>query len=151
MILPLVGGILMDKTGVKIGLMTASSLVLIGNLVFTIGGQTANFNVMLAGRFIFGLGGEVQYVCKSAIIAMWFKGKELAFAFGVILSFQRMGSVIASIVNPALAKSVGVPETLWITYSFTCFSWLCAVGICLCEMYADKKDGKIGAKLNKED
>ena len=77
----------MDKTGVKIGLMTAASLVLIGNLVFTIGGQTANFNVMLAGRFIFGLGGEVQYVCKSAIIAMWFKGKELAFAFGVILSF----------------------------------------------------------------
>ena len=82
---------------------------------------------------------------------MWFKGQELAFAFGVILSFQRMGSVVAGILDPALAESLGVPATLWITFGFTCFSWLCAFGICMCEVYADKQDGKIGATIAAED
>merc|ERR1712166_301295 len=43
-ILPLLGGIAMDKIGVKTGLMTASSLVVIGQLIFTIGGNKYSYN-----------------------------------------------------------------------------------------------------------
>jgi len=69
MILPLIGGILCDKIGIKVSLMLFTTLVTIGQLVFTIGGAQNNFALTLAGRFIFGLGGECQFVCKSAIIS----------------------------------------------------------------------------------
>lgn len=59
--------------------------------------------------------------------------------------------MVAGIMDPALAEAIGVPETLWVTFGFTCFSWCCAVGICACEIYADKMDGKVGAKLTEED
>lgn len=49
---------------------------------------------MLAGRFVFGLGGECMTVAQSAIVTAWFKGAELAFAFGINLSVARVGSFI---------------------------------------------------------
>jgi len=97
---------------------------------------------MLIGRFIFGLGGECQFVCKSAIISNWFKGRELAFAFGVNLSFSRLGSVVAGLIEPYVAKNHSMESALWIGFIFCVFSWFCGVGIVCCEIYADKKDGK---------
>jgi len=98
---------------------------------------------MLAGRFIFGLGGETQFVCKSAIISQWFRGKELAFAFGVNLSFSRLGSVLAGIIEPRIvdAHDGNLGLALWIGFSFCVISWFCGVGIVCCELYADKVDG----------
>jgi MFS family permease len=58
MVLPLIGGILCDKMGVKVALMIFTSLVTIGQLIFTFGGAYNNFTLMLIGRFVFGLGGE---------------------------------------------------------------------------------------------
>jgi MFS family permease len=49
--------------------------------------------VFLMGRVIFGLGGESMSVAQSAFVSIWFKGKELAFAFGVNISIARLGSV----------------------------------------------------------
>ena len=97
---------------------------------------------MLVGRFIFGLGAECQFVCKSAIISQWFKGKELAFAFGINLSFSRLGSVGASLVEPRVADAVSVGAALWIGFGLCVFSILCGVGIVFCDWYADKTDGE---------
>ena len=55
---------------------------------------------MLAGRVLFGLGGESMSVAQSAIVSQWFKGKELAMALGLNLSISRLGSVINGIVIP---------------------------------------------------
>jgi MFS family permease len=98
---------------------------------------------MLVGRFIFGLGGETQFVCKSAIISNWFRGKELALAFGINLSFSRLGSVLASIVEPHVVdnRDGELGLALWLGFGFCVLSWFCGVGIVCCETYADKVDG----------
>lgn len=64
------------------------------------GGYHKNYDVMLAGRVIFGCGGECIGVAQSAIVSIWFKGKELAFALGMLLTVSRLGSVFNAIILP---------------------------------------------------
>ena len=47
-----------------------------------------NITVLYAGRFIFGAGSESLVVAQSAILARWFKGKELALSFGIALTIS---------------------------------------------------------------
>ena len=47
--------------------------------------------MMLAGRFFYGLGAETSIVVVSKILVKWFKGKDLALAFGLKIGFGRMG------------------------------------------------------------
>ena len=67
-----------------------------------IGGYSSNFGIMIAGRVVFGMGGESMQVAQSAIVSSWFKGKELAFAMGLNLSIGRLGSVINAAIIPAV-------------------------------------------------
>ncbi len=62
---------------------------------------------------MFALGGENLIVANSALLADWFKGKELAFAFGINLSFARVFSVVNNVVSPALTTSVGLLFAMW--------------------------------------
>lgn len=105
---------------------------------------------MVIGRAIFGLGGECMTVSQSAICAQWFKGKELAFAFGFNLSVSRLGSVINGIVEPAVAKSDGIGPALWVGFGVCVFSWICGIVLVGIDAYADKKDG-IKAEMSDED
>jgi MFS family permease len=66
------------------------------------GGYYKKYWLMLVGRVVFGLGGESMSVAQSAIVSMWFKGKELAFALGINLSVSRLGSVLNSNTIPSL-------------------------------------------------
>jgi MFS family permease len=56
--LPIFGGVFLDKVGIRVGLMLFITSLTLGQVVFCFGGFVTNFNIMLAGRFIFGLGGE---------------------------------------------------------------------------------------------
>lgn len=100
MILPLLGGILLDSIGVRLGLIFFCAILTCGQFIFMLGGYQYNYDYMLAGRVVFGMGGESMQVAQSSIISVWFKGKELAFALGLNLSIGRLGSVINGIVVP---------------------------------------------------
>jgi MFS family permease len=79
-------------------------------------------------------------VVKQAIIAKWFKGKELAFAFGLNLTFARLGPVTAGILSPRVAENHGLNASLWVSIVFVGLAWLCGIGVVLCERYADTHD-----------
>lgn len=64
------------------------------------GGYYKSLGVMIAGRVVFGLGGESMSVAQSAVVSKWFKGKELAMALGFNITISRLGSVINGIVIP---------------------------------------------------
>jgi MFS family permease len=108
---------------------------------------------MIAGRVIFGLGGECMTIAQSVIVSQWFKGKELAFAFAFNLSVSRLGSVINGIVEPAIASSTSPPSiglACWVGFLVCLFSWCCGIALIAIDTYADKKDGT-KAKLSDED
>ena len=70
---------------------------------------------MATGRLIFGLGAESMIVAITTILARWFKGKELSFAFGLNLTIARLGSFLA-LNSPTWGKSMFVywQNPLWI-------------------------------------
>lgn len=111
--LPFFGGYFVDKLGVRICLLVFTSFIAAGQVIFAFGLSIKSWPVMFIGRVVFGFGGESLSVGNSAILADWFAGKELAFAFGLNLSIARLGSVINNLVSPALASSISVVFALW--------------------------------------
>jgi MFS family permease len=63
--------------------------------------------VFFLGRFIFGAGSEPLIVAQSAILARWFKNKELALSFGLALTVSRLGSLFAFNTGQLFADHFG--------------------------------------------
>ncbi len=88
----LLGGVIIDKFG------TAKSTILFASIctfAAILNSVSSDLNVMLAARFLLGLGSEPMIVAITCALAKWFKGKELSFAFGINLTIARLGSVSA--------------------------------------------------------
>ncbi len=94
--------------------------------------------MMILGRLLFGLGAETSIVVINKVIAKWFKGKELAFAFAINLAIARIGTAVALIASPILIKA----ETGWTTAIWVA-GMLMSIGVVLFVVYAiyDKKIG----------
>ncbi len=104
-IMPFLGGILLDRIGVRLGGMTFAGLCAAGALLTALGSE-GSFWVMFAGRLLFGLGAETLIVAQNKIIAKWFKGRELALAFSVNLSICRLGTMLSYNLVPSLKESL---------------------------------------------
>lgn len=100
-IMVLIGGIIIDKIGTRKSVFIFTLLVMLGGLITALWG---NIYTMSAGRLIFGLGAESMIVAITTIVARWFKGKELSFAFGLNLTVARLGSFMA-LNAPSWGKS----------------------------------------------
>ena len=109
----LLGGILLDRIGIRKAGNLFTALCAIGVFLTAVG---PTFGIMLAGRFIFGLGGESLLITKTKILSKWFKGKELALGFALALSLARLGTIAAhnsSARIQALTGSWRIP--IWVS------------------------------------
>ncbi len=84
------GGILVDKWGTKKSAVIFATICSISGFLTAV---SSNIYVMLAGRFLLGIGSEPLIVAITVAIAKWYKGKELSFAMGLNLLFARSGTV----------------------------------------------------------
>lgn len=103
----------MDTLGVGTCLMLFTSLIAVGQVVVCLGFSIKSWPIIFLGRFVFALGGENLIVANSALLADWFKGRELAFSFGINLSIARVGSVVNNVVSPSLTQSTGIIFAMW--------------------------------------
>ena len=83
------GGILVDKWGTKKSAIIFAIICTISGFIVAFG---HNLYLMLAGRFLLGVGSEPMIVAVTVAIAKWFKGKQLSFALGVNLFLARAGT-----------------------------------------------------------
>ncbi|MCX6149067.1 MAG: MFS transporter [Ignavibacteriales bacterium] len=136
-IMVLVGGIIIDKIGTRKSVFIFTFLVMLGSALTAIWG---NIYTMSAGRLIFGLGAESMIVAITTIIARWFKGKELSFAFGLNLTVARLGSFIA-LNAPSWGKDYyNYWQTpLLITVASGVFALVCIGVYYFFDAYASKK------------
>ena len=102
----LIGGILIDRFGIRKSLLLFSVLCLLGAALTAMKGS---FTTMVAGRAILGLGAESQIVAVTTALARWFKGKELSFAFGINLTIARLASIAAD-NSPTWARFAFFPN-----------------------------------------
>ncbi|MCK5379249.1 MAG: MFS transporter [Acidobacteria bacterium] len=100
----LIGGFMIDRLGTRISSLVFSILVVIGAAVVAF---APSINMVFVGRFIFGAGAEPLVVAQSAILARWFKGKELALAFGIGLTVSRLGTLFSFNMGELLASHFG--------------------------------------------
>ncbi|XP_042237106.1 major facilitator superfamily domain-containing protein 1-like isoform X2 [Homarus americanus] len=94
-VLCFIGGFLIDRIfGIRWGTIIFSSLVTLGQFIYSLGGIVDQFWLMQFGRFVFGIGGESLAVAQNIYTVSWFKGKELNTVFGLLLSMARVGSTV---------------------------------------------------------
>jgi MFS family permease len=125
-IMVLIGGIVIDRIGVKKATLLFGVLCLAGAAITA---STGTLAVMAAGRLVFGIGAESLIVSVTTAIAKWFKGKELSFAFGVNLTIARLGS-FAALNSPTWAKFAFASWRTPLLIA-TAFGTFCVVGAVL--------------------
>ena len=96
-----IGGLLIDRIGTRRASLLFSGLVTLGALIVALSQSTW---VLYLGRFVFGWGSESLVVAQSAIFSRWFKGKELAFAFGIGLTISRLGTLFSFNTEALIAE-----------------------------------------------
>lgn len=120
----ILGGIILDKLGVRFTGLTAALVMVAGTAVkywaittHSLTGQnwhilfwTFPAQVWMAafGYAIFGVGVEVAGITVSKVIVKWFTGHELALAMGLQLAIARLGTALALSASLPIAKAFGV-------------------------------------------
>src|ERR1700690_1041180 len=102
----LIGGIIIDRIGTKKAITFFALLCLLGAALTAARGNPV---VMIAGRTVLGLGAESMIVAVTTVLAKWFRGKELSFAFGINLVIARLASVAAD-NSPTWANKAFYPN-----------------------------------------
>jgi MFS family permease len=131
-----IGGVLIDRLGLRKSLMLFGVLCLIGPAITV---ASAHLWLMMIGRLIFGMGAESLIVAVTAALARWFKGKELSFAFGINLTICRLGS-FAALNSPTWARAA-YANWRWPFLIALGVSSLCVIGAVIywiMEVHAEK-------------
>jgi len=112
----ILGGLILDKMGVRFTGIGASLTMIVGTLlqyiaieqVFPMNGEIFGINMQIAigalGFGVFGVGVEVAGITVSKIIVKWFKGKEMALAMGLEMATARLGTAMALALPYPIAK-----------------------------------------------
>lgn len=104
----IVGGIFLDKYGIRIAGFVFGGLATLGGIVsaLTASGIIFENNTLtglIIGRILFGVGLEVVCVIVMRTLVKWFKGYELALAMGINMGFGRLGSALAIAISLDIA------------------------------------------------
>ncbi len=133
LLMAVVGGIILDKIGIRITGFTFIFIQFLGAIVtaygaspyFNEGGFGYDFmasfwpnyspalKMTSLGFFLFGLGAETSIVVISKVIVKWFKGKEIALALGLNIAIARLGMGAAMILSPRLIIDSAATLPLW--------------------------------------
>lgn len=115
----ILGGIILDKMGVRFTGKMATMIMVIGTGIkywaistnsldgVELLGMKAQVVIAGLGFATFGVGVEVAGITVSKIIVKWFKGKEMALAMGLEMATARMGTALALATSVPVANAFG--------------------------------------------
>jgi len=125
------GGLILDKTGVRFTGILSTGLMVVGAVIkywavsdvtlqassWSFLWWTANMQVWMAGLgfAIFGVGVEVAGITVTKVIVKWFHGKEMALAMGLQVAVARIGMFLTMVLSSRIAEhfnSVSAPVLL---------------------------------------
>jgi len=133
----IIGGIILDKLGVRFTGRLATVIMVAGTAIkywaistHSLDGQTLfgmKLQVMIAGLgyAVFGVGVEVAGITVSRIIVKWFKGKEMALAMGLEMATARIGTGLAIATSAPIAVALhGVSKPVLLALILLCIGMI---------------------------
>jgi MFS family permease len=117
-------GILLDKLGIRFSTLTSAFMMIVGAGIkyyafvgnFTPGvkifGLDQSVFIASFGYALFGVGVEYAGITASKAIVKWFRGKEMALAFGLSTALSRLGSFLPLFLGARIATLYDVPTTV---------------------------------------
>ena len=118
----LLGGIILDKMGVRFTGLMACGLMVGGALLkayaisplFPAGGELWGFKTQVwvagLGFATFGMGAEICGITVSKVIVKWFTGHELALALGLQVAMARIGTAAALSASLPIARAMAAAQ-----------------------------------------
>lgn len=64
--------------------MITCLIILLGSILTNYGFYLGDYKIILAGRFLFGIGGELLIVLAACLMEEWFKGGKLTLAISIL-------------------------------------------------------------------
>ncbi len=153
-----VGGIILDKMGVRFTgilscvLMLAGSAAVYSAITYT--SPDPLWNVPLLGTIkrqvalaalgfaFFGIGYEMCGITVSKVVVRWFSGKEMALAMGLQVSMARLGTALALNFSLPIALNWGLPRPLLIGVFSIGVGLIAYIYYCTMDRRLDKEQGK---------
>jgi len=153
----IVGGIMIDKWGVRIAGFAFGGLATIGATITALASygffgesHSTQLALMVVGRIMFGSGLEVVCVVATRSIVKWFKGYELALAMAINMGFGRLGSAMGI----ALSIDIGgnsVPPAVAFAATLIGLSLIIFIVYSVFDVKLDRQVGKVKAEGEEEE
>ncbi|MDR0544277.1 MAG: MFS transporter [Odoribacteraceae bacterium] len=146
----IIGGIILDKMGVRFTGLMSCALMVIGVAIkyyaitttfpegSTIIGLKTQVVLAALGYAIFGVGIEITGITVSKIIVKWFKGKELALAMGLEMATARIGTGLAMIITLPLAQAFSFSMPVLIALILLCVGTIAFIVYCVMDLKLEK-------------
>jgi MFS family permease len=160
LLMAVIGGMILDKLGIRRTGFMFIFFMAFGAILTAYGASTyfgnggagygfmssvipkysPELKMMLVGRFFYGLGAETSIVVISKVLVKWFKGKDLALAFGLKVAFGRLGTFMALRLSPRLAQEGATLDTaVWFAGVLVCMGLLAFIIYMLFDLKLDRQ------------
>lgn len=104
-------GILTDRMGPRKAATTFVFLIALGSILSAYSATSNDFNLMLIGKFVIGIGAAVVYIPIMKILAVWYRKDEFATMSGILLLVGNVGGIAAATPMVLMMDSLGIQNT----------------------------------------
>lgn len=171
LLMAVIGGVILDRLGIRrtgflfVGFMAFGAMLTAygASNYYSNGGfgydffnsffpsYSSELKMMLLGRFFYGLGAETSIVVVSKILVKWFKGKDLALAFGLKVGFGRLGTFAALQLSPRISEGgEHLSTAIWFAAVLVLAGLLAFAVYVLMDLQYDKEVDSVKAVQEKE-
>lgn len=118
-LMQLPSGILTDKFGPRKAASVFIILLALGSVLCAVAKPMDNFDMMIAGKFVIGIGAAVIYIPIMKVLAVWFKKDEFASMSGILLLVGNVGGIAAATPMVFMMDNLGIEMTYYILAGIT--------------------------------
>lgn len=104
-------GLLTDRFGPRKSATVFITLIAVGSVLSSVSAETGNFNLMIAGKFLIGIGAAVVYIPALKVIAVWFGRDRFASMNGTLLLVGNVGAIAAATPMVLMIDAIGFTGT----------------------------------------
>ncbi|KAF8982549.1 hypothetical protein BGZ46_001079 [Entomortierella lignicola] len=125
-IIPLLGGLLVERYGTGPSSIVFTSIVIVGQTIVVIGGWIHSVKIMIIGFIIFGLGGAPIALIQETIWVRYFRNNGLAFVLAMGLTSGKLAGFFALATSVPLSTlpPFGFVTPFLFALAISIFAWI---------------------------